>query len=179
MSLFIQSQASFVVTNIPLNFMSKFFITDLLASENYTAELNENFDYVAPICFSFEGNEKKSTKEVADILREAYLPHDTIDVRSFTGLKNLISDGIIGVGVHRFVRYISNFTDVYYYRFSYPGRYSRFYHPRDQPYGVHHIDDIQYIFYSFFMSHFFQPADPESIIVERMTRIWEQFATTG
>lgn len=157
-------------------------IADLLNNVNYTRELNERFDEIAPTCFSYEGNDHKSTKEIGDILRGAYLPYDTIDIRSFTGLKNLISDGIIGIGVHRFVHYISNFTDVYYYRFSYTGRFSRFYatvDPVRKPYGVHHIDDIQYMFYAAFMSPMFGVGDPEHTTVERMTRIWEQFATTG
>lgn len=127
----------------------------------------------------FEKNEVKSEAEVSQILRKSYLPYDIIDVRSFTGLSNLIGDGIIGYGVHRFVGLTSEHIDVYYYKFSYVGRFSRFTYPRDKPYGVHHVDDIQYVFRSTFMGSDITDTDPESFMVERMTRIFEQFASTG
>lgn len=155
------------------------FSKDILGNETLTETLNENFDEIAPSCFMFEGNDYKSSEEVSQILRKSYLPFDTIDIRSFNGLSNLIGDGLIGNGVHRFVHYISNFTDVYYYKFSYVGRFSLFNYPRNHPYGVHHGDDIQYIFKSQFVGPEIQQTDPENVVVERMTRIWEHFAWTG
>lgn len=106
-------------------------------------------------------------------------PFDSIDARSFNSLARLFADGIIGIGVHRFVHFASQFTDVYYYQFTYSGHYSNFYYPRDRPYGVHHIDDLQYVLYLEFISPLYSSEDAESLIVERMTRIWEQFAWYG
>lgn len=49
--------------------------------------------------------------------------------------KQLFSDGVIGFGVHRFVKLAAAFTRVYYYRHSFVGRFSHVYYPSDKPYG--------------------------------------------
>lgn len=142
--------------------------------------MNDNFNEIAPKCFSFEGNDFKSSSEAAEILRDAYFSYDTIDMRSFNNLQQLSADGIIGYGVHRFVNFVRNLTDVYYYKFSFTGRFSRFYYPNEKiPFGAHHVDDIQYLFNAPYVGSLIEVSDPESFIVERMTRIWEQFAWTG
>lgn len=149
---------------------------DILNDSNLTKALNEEFDDIAPSCFFFDP--KNSTK-MAGSLRKAYLPYDTIDIRALNNLNQLFADGVIGYGVHRFVKYVSRFTDVYYYKFSFVGRFSLFKYPRDKPYGVHHADDIQYVFNASYVGPSITLSDPESIMVERMTKIWEQFAATG
>lgn len=89
----------------------------------------------------------------------------------------------IGIGVHRFVHFISNVTDVYYYKFSFIGRYSLFKYPHDRPYGVQHADDNDVLhvicMLNDYISPLYQKTDPESFVVERMTRIYEQFAWYG
>lgn len=137
--------------------------------------MNENFDEIAPHCFFYEKNTSKS-RAIGRILRDLYLPFDTIDVRSFAGLNQLFSDSIIGYNVHKFAHLAANFTDVYYYKFSYVGRYSMFYYPHDKPFGVHHADDLQYAINAAYIGPMIGPSDPENIMVERMTRIYEQFA---
>lgn len=144
--------------------------------ENNLKQLNENYDEVAPNCFEYALS--KDPKSVGDVLRKTYFPFDAIDVRSFNGLNNFYSDALIGVGVHRFVHFISNATDVFYFKFSFSGRYSLFNYPNDHPYGVHHADDMQYIM-SEYISPLYEKSDRESFMVERMTRIYEQFAWTG
>lgn len=141
-------------------------------------ELNDNFDKMAPQCFVYEQNSKKS-EEISSALRNAYFPFDKIDVRSFSGLNNLYGDSYIGYSLHRFVHFASNLTDVFYYKFSYIGRFSIFNYPHNKPYGVHHVDDLQYPFFVDFLTPLIQPTDPEHFMVERMTRIWEHFALTG
>lgn len=47
----------------------------------------------------------------------------------------LFADGVIGFGAHRFVQLASAHAKVYYYKFSYTGRYSHTYYPADKPYG--------------------------------------------
>lgn len=104
---------------------------------------------------------------------------DKIDARSVSSLNRLSADGWIGYGVHRLVHYASVHVDVYYYKFSYIGRFSVFFYPRDKPYGTHHIDDVQYTIQADWISPVLQVSDPENFMVERMTRIWEQFALRG
>ena len=140
--------------------------------------LNNKFSEIASKCFYFRGNSQKSTEEIADILRKHYLPYDEIDITSFNSLHHLNADGSIGYAVHRFAHYASSFTDVYYYKFSYIGRISGFLYPRNKPYGVHHGDDNMYVL-SWSNPPEIKESDPENFMVERMTRIWEQFAKYG
>lgn len=142
--------------------------------------MNNDFDSIAPICFRYEEDTEKS-KAFSNVLRKEYLPLETIDVRSFGGLGLLFGDSLIGYSVHRLVHLISNQTQVYYYKFSYIGRYSAFMYPHDKPYGTHHGDDTQYPFqdFTFRAGREIRTTDPESFMVDRMTKIFESFAKTG
>ncbi|XP_037041115.1 esterase E4-like isoform X2 [Bradysia coprophila] len=153
---------------------------NVLGDPTATAYLNENWASIAPICFFFEGNEFTSTEEMATAIRESYFPFNDIDIRSFNNLNNLFGDSLISYGVHKFVHLVNTFIDVYYYKFSYVGQFSVFNFPRNRPYGVHHEDDIQYVFNLGRPGSVAIPlGHPDSFVVERMTRIWEQFAWTG
>lgn len=144
----------------------------ILNSPEGLKELNENFETMAPQCFYYEKDTEKS-KEMSRVLKAAYLPFDEIDVRSFNALNNFFADSYIGYSVHRFVHMTSNYIDVFYYKFSYIGTFSIFNYPRDKPYGVHHVDDLQYPFSVDYMG---TQAD---FMVDRMTKIWEHFAWNG
>lgn len=140
--------------------------------------MNEKFDEIGPRCFLYEPDTVRS-REIGKALKESYIPFDTFDIRSFTGLSQLFGDALIGYSTHKFAHLAANFTDVYYYKFSYVGRSSLFYYPRDKPYGVHHGDDLQYIYNPGFFGPMIQTNDPENLLVDRMTRIIEHFAGTG
>lgn len=144
-----------------------------------TAYLNENWDDIASTCFYFNGNEFRSTEEIARALRKFYFPFDIIDVRSFNNLNNLFADSIISYGVHKLVHLVNTFVDAYYYKFSYIGQLSTFNFPRHYPFGAHHSDDIQYVFNYGWEGIAIPLGHPDSFVVERMTRIWEQFAWSG
>lgn len=154
-------------------------ISAVLYNPVATAYLNDNWDRIAPTCFYFQGNEFTSTEEMSTILRESYFPYDFIDIRSFNGLNSLFADSIIGYGVHKFVHLVNAFIDVYYYKFSYVGESSFFEFPRNRPYGVHHGDDLQYLFNFAFQGVAIPLTHPDSFVVERITRIYEQFAWFG
>lgn len=143
-------------------------------------EFNENFDEVAPICFFYESGTNLS-KALSKKFREFYFPLDIIDERSFSGFNHLFSEGIIGYGAHRFAQLVSNFSDVYYYKFSYLGRFSTFRYPSNQPYGVMHGDDRMYVTPSSNANIDARIGleDPENVMIERLTRIFAQFAATG
>lgn len=154
------------------------FLSALLSKNESLELLNNKFPEIASRCFFFRGNGIKSTEEIANIFKNYYLPFEKIDMRSFNSLAQLCGDGTVGYAVHKFVHYISKFTDVYYYKFSYIGRYSNFNYPGNKPYGIHHNDDNQYVVVSN-NPPMIKESDPENFIVERMTRIWEQFAIYG
>lgn len=148
----------------------------LLNDEAGIKKLNSNFDEMGPHCFYYERNTEKSL-EISKAVRKAYLPFETIDFRSFNALNNLFADAYVGFGIHRFLNLISNQTNVFYYKFSFISRFSSFYYPKNLPYGVQHGDDMQYLMNTG-LSPLVNLTDPEHFMVERMTRIWEHFAST-
>jgi acetylcholinesterase len=153
-------------------------ISVIVNDVNMTKSFNENYEHFAPICFFFEENQLKSAKEIGEIFKKFYLPFDTVDIRSLNSLSNFFAD-VIGYTVHKFVHFVSDFTDVYYYKVSYSGRFSGFKHPNEKPYGVSHGDDIQYCFHAAHVGPMINKTDPENLMVERMTRMWSAFAATG
>jgi acetylcholinesterase len=96
-------------------------------------ELNENFNNMAPLCFCYIKG-VKNPNVISEALRKYYLPLDPIDERSFIGLAKLMSDGFVGYPIHKFVHFVSNQVDVYYYKFSFPSRFG-FRWP-NTPYGI-------------------------------------------
>lgn len=86
---------------------------------------------------------------------------------------------MIGFGVHRFARLASSFTRVFYYHNSYVGRYSHTYYPYDKLYGTVHHDDLLYLLSVPGVVKKIARTDPENATVERMTRLWTNFALRG
>lgn len=127
----------------------------MIRNDTLRDEMNINFDKWAPICFLYERNTEKS-KRISQQLKKNFLNENIEDERSLMKLNNVIylrfyskvvtfmsifhffqlfADGVIGFGVHRFVELASAYTTVYYYHFSYVGRYSYTYYPSDRPFG--------------------------------------------
>lgn len=67
---------------------------------------------------------------------------------------------------------------VYYYQFAYVGRYTVTRYPDGDLRPVH-VDDMLYLFVMNIFAPAYGPNDPESVTIERMTRLWTQFALTG
>lgn len=144
-------------------------------------DLNENFDEVGPYCFGYEGGNTPTSKAISAAIKK-YLPFDIIDIRSTNALINLFGDVGAGYSQHIFVHRINQYIPVYYYKFSYIGRFSFFNYPGEKPYGVEHGDDLQYLFHLNFLDNNFPmigELDPENFMVERMTRMYEHFANAG
>jgi hypothetical protein len=75
---------------------------------------NENFNAVAPKCFFYWENKSKSDA-MSDTLRKSFINVQSFDESSKSNLSLLISDGLIGYPMHKFVESASSFTDIYYY----------------------------------------------------------------
>ena len=67
-----------------------FIFLALLDNNLLLQRLNDDFEEIAPMLFLYERNTEKS-KEISKKLREAYLPFDVIDRRSFNALNNVLS----------------------------------------------------------------------------------------
>lgn len=64
-------------------------IVDILHGE-MIEKLNTEFDEVAPHCFFYEAGTENS-KKISKSLRDAYFPYETIDIRSFESLCNVMN----------------------------------------------------------------------------------------
>lgn len=115
------------MSQFPVRYFSNLFKTfcnftiSVILSGPLLNKFNDNFNEIAPICFFYgAGRNTKKTKMMSEVLRKSFLPHETIDDRSSDGLNFLLSDGLIGYPVHKFVHLVTNYTDVYYYKI--PGK---------------------------------------------------------
>ncbi|XP_043476477.1 esterase FE4-like [Leptopilina heterotoma] len=143
-------------------------------------EWNTNWDSIAPISFLYERDTNRS-KEISKELYKFYNHDKPISVDNLQGIADLYCDGVIAYSEHRLINLLASSSKmpIYYYHFTYQGRYSHVIDPETQkPYGVSHHDDLLYLFY-IKQFPFFKENDPELMTVERMTAIWENFAKTG
>ncbi|XP_051164874.1 uncharacterized protein LOC127283823 [Leptopilina boulardi] len=144
-------------------------------------ERNDNWEYIAPISFSYERNSSRS-KYISKELRKFYLNDLPISLDNINGLGEIYADSITINSVHRFVNLLAatSTKPVYYYKFTYQGRYSHtIWKDSKKPFGVVHEDDLIYLFFLENRFPMFNETDPEVQIIERMTSIWENFAITG
>jgi carboxylesterase type B len=146
-------------------------------------ELSENFETFAPVCFLYERGTNKS-KEISAAVRGFYLGDGALNNDSLSGLTKLYADSIIGFAVNRAANLLSQRSSapVYYYQFTYQGRYSHFYLPDSNetvPYGVVHHDDLIYLFYISAIFPYFDDSYPEAEMVTTLTSLWATFAQTG
>ncbi|XP_043472364.1 esterase E4-like [Leptopilina heterotoma] len=148
-------------------------------NSTFLDQWNSDWNHIAPISFQFERNTSR-TQCISDEFKRFYINnHVTLD--NIGGIGELYSDALIIFSEHRFINLLSASSrhPVYYYHFTYQGRYSHVvWNDTKKPFGVSHHDELMYIFY---MSKFpkFVEGDPEILMVEKMTAIFENFAKTG
>jgi carboxylesterase type B len=90
-----------------------------------------------------------------------------------------VGDCIIGFGVHRLVNLLTDYVPVYYYEFSYLGRYSHLIWHDMNITGAAHQDDLLYTLVLRERAPVFDESDPENEIVKSMTSLWTNFTVTG
>ncbi|XP_063220824.1 esterase E4-like [Bacillus rossius redtenbacheri] len=154
---------------------------DVLWNSTLTEDMDRNFDRVAPISYMYERGTENS-RRISQGLRQFYLGDQPLSNASDTGLGHLYADALIGFGEDRNAKLVSRMSTepVYFYKFSYQGRYSHRYYPgTTKPYGVVHHDDLIYLFYISVLFPYFTSTDPETLTVERLTTLWGNFVRTG
>ncbi|XP_055859203.1 juvenile hormone esterase-like [Episyrphus balteatus] len=124
--------------------------------------------------FRYASTSTKS-KEISAILKKEYFEQHNSTLEPIKPLAKMMSDRVIGFPVHRFAHLAARFVPVYYYMFSYQGRYSYLNYSK----GAFHYDDLQYLFYNPNMAPMFTTTDPENKIIDRLTGMWTKFAATG
>nr|AHJ81337.1 carboxylesterase [Locusta migratoria] len=155
---------------------------EILANNSAAEEMSKNFREIFPICFLYEDEETSHSHKISTSLRSFYLHDQSITNNTRNQLGNLFADSITNFPVFRPALILSKISKfpVYYYQFTYQGRYSWIHAPgTTTPYGVVHRDDLIYLFYISTRFPFFNKDDPEYMTVKRMTKMWSNFVKTG
>ncbi|XP_017040111.1 juvenile hormone esterase [Drosophila ficusphila] len=150
-----------------------------LRNESIVSKYNQNWEDFATKALNLEGNSTQ-TRAAARVLREKYMP-ESIDKleypKSLKGFGELYSDAVIGVAYNRFLRLMAPHTPIYTYLFRYKGRYSFLKNPDTQEaMGPVHHDELLYLFH---VSLVTKQEYPEHFMIERLTRMWTEFAQKG
>ncbi|XP_022209986.2 juvenile hormone esterase [Drosophila obscura] len=152
-----------------------------LRDANIIGKFNSDWEHYAPIAFLYE-RETNHSRHASRVLREKYLGSvQRLEYpQSLKGLGELYSDALIGVSFNRFVRLMAPHTPIYVYLFRYKGRYSFLKNPENhQAMGPVHHDELLYLFHVPPESPLFRREDPENQMIERLTRMWWEFAAKG
>ncbi|CAG9773584.1 unnamed protein product [Ceutorhynchus assimilis] len=153
-------------------------------NETLLKQLNEKWEETAPIPFLYERNTDNS-KTISKALKKFYFDDKPIDKSNMASLGQLYADSMIGFGVNRAVKLISerNNASTYYYKFNYQGRYSHYYTPDSngtKPFGVVHHDDLIYLFYISKLFPLFKESSPKEVeMVNKLTILYANFAKFG
>nr|AQY62728.1 carboxylesterase [Cnaphalocrocis medinalis] len=142
-------------------------------------DINANWTKNAPISFLYERNTERSL-QISEDLRQFYLKGKPAGVDNYRGLGELYADSVTIFGVHRLINLLAihSTQPVYYYKFSYQGRYSHVTWADKKPYGVVHHDELLYFFNISFFPNYEKTA-PEIPTIRRLTTMWATFAYTG
>lgn len=114
--------------------------TELVSNASLLEALDKQFEKYAPIVFQYERNTETSRLASKDF-RKFYFGSKSIDNSSLPQLAQFFADALTGISVNRGARLFAEKMKekpIYYYKFSYKGRYSHFYLPDSNgtvPYG--------------------------------------------
>ncbi|KAL9898541.1 juvenile hormone esterase-like [Glossina fuscipes fuscipes] len=152
----------------------------ILRNDTERGLFNKDFEKVAPIHLLYETNTEKS-RLISRKLKEKYLNNQSLVFPgSVEKFGQLYSDGVIGYSYHRFLDMVSKHMPVFSYLFTYKGRYSHFINPStNQTEGAMHHDELLYLFHVPVRTPLFSKTDHENKIIERLTRMWTEFAKRG
>ncbi|XP_067006679.2 juvenile hormone esterase [Anabrus simplex] len=155
---------------------------EILTNTSWTQELNDDFERVGPIIFGYERGTQKS-RQVSRELRKFYFNNQPISNATEEELGKLYADSIINFGQYRAAKLISRKSraPVYFYKFSYPGKWSYIYWPpgTNDTYGVVHHDDLIYLIYNSVYFPMMTSQDKEYQMMKTMTKMWTDFMKEG
>ncbi|XP_074036127.1 juvenile hormone esterase isoform X2 [Leptinotarsa decemlineata] len=158
---------------------------EIVDNATLTQELNDNFENVAPIIFTYERNSRQS-RNVTKAIKRFYFHDRPVDKSQVNNLAEAFTDTLVTFQVNRGAKLVARYGDkpVYYYCFNFQGRYSYFYLPGTNntiPWGVVHGDDLSYLFYDSINFPLFKKNSPkpEVDMIDKLTTIFANFARTG
>nr|CAI5851532.1 unnamed protein product [Callosobruchus analis] len=179
-----------ILTKVPLiigqtsdEFASNAFT--VVKNETLTKAMNEHWEEIAPIAFVYERGTDHSIK-VSKAIRKFYLDDKPVDKGQVGNLAKIYTDALESFPINRAAKLLAHYSKepVYYYRFSFTGRYSHFYLPDTNntvPHGAAHHDDLIYLFHiGFAFPQFTAKTYPaEDKMVNKLTTLYTNFAKTG
>ncbi|XP_012344184.1 esterase E4-like [Apis florea] len=150
------------------------------AGNDMYRDMNENWYRIAPISFMYERNTSRSQR-ISEELRKFYFEEEAIDSARRDGLARIYEDSIIKFPQYRGAKLIAENSPapVYFYMFTYQGRFSFSMWNSTTPYGIEHQDDLQYLFYMEKIFPYFHEFTPEKRMVELYTSMWASFMENG
>ncbi|XP_037977637.2 juvenile hormone esterase isoform X2 [Plutella xylostella] len=141
----------------------------------------EDFQIFIPDNLSLKRNSEESLA-VADKIKSLYFKDGHTGVEHLTEYYQLLSDKLINIDTHRYVKYLINVSKkpIYYYKFDYVGELN-----------VHgklltslglkhasHMDELGYLFKNVLQNDV-EPTAADVKMRERMLRLWTNFAKGG
>ncbi|CAH0712840.1 unnamed protein product, partial [Brenthis ino] len=120
--------------------------------------------------------------EIAEKIKGFYFKGNPTSVESLSDKFHLVSDMLININMHRYIRYLINVTNkpVYYYKFDYVGALnlpSNLFKHLDLK-QASHMDELGYLFKNDLQKGVeVSPQDEKTR--ERMLRLWTNFAKSG
>ncbi|KAM3957233.1 carboxylic ester hydrolase-like [Aphomia sociella] len=170
----------YIISQTRNEFFWKAFI--ILKNETLRNTMNDEWERVAPISFMLPPvNRLEATRR----LKEAYLGNRKLlnDDASARALGKLYGDAVTGFPVHRMANLMCRHSPhkVYYYMFDYIGNHSYYEDPdTKKPRGVAHQDDLIYLLSQIIYFPDIEVSEStDSVMVDRMTAIWYNFAKYG
>ncbi|XP_073818495.1 juvenile hormone esterase-like [Musca autumnalis] len=152
-----------------------FFAYHTLLSDEQRQHFISEFDKYAPIYFLYERGGPKSSNISQQLESYYFGTSKQIEFPKSVGkFAEVYSDSLICYANYRFLQMIAEHVPVYNYLFKYKGRYNYF--KLDDALGANHLDELLYLFYSPLLTPIFTKNDPENEIIERLTRMWYEFA---
>ncbi|XP_049862485.1 juvenile hormone esterase-like [Schistocerca gregaria] len=122
---------------------------------------------------------KQNADLIVEKIREFYFPSGDLSPK---GLTDMYSDAAFTYGSDETVRRYKNTASVFYYYFTYRGKYRTAdpYRKIDFDFGAGHTDELFYLFprNPFYPEDYDLP-DEDMKMVEIMTKLWTDFAKTG
>ncbi|XP_076231278.1 uncharacterized protein LOC143177296 [Calliopsis andreniformis] len=177
---FHQVPAIFGVTKDEFGGVVVAFENQTRSGNDYYRDMNDNWKRIAPISFMYERDTPRS-EYISKELRQFYFHGQPINSANKDGLAHIYADSVIIFPMYRGAKLMAKYSrePVYFYEFTYQGRYSFSMWNATTPYGVVHHDDLQYLF---FMEIFFPPLEknaPEIPMIQMYTSMWTSFIKTG
>lgn len=145
-------------------------------------EVNNNWNKVAPIFCMYERDTSRSNY-ISRQLRQFYFKDEPISERTLLQLGKVYGDCITIFPVYRAVKLFASKSrePVYFYKFTYEGRFGFYRWSNDTAYNPSHHDDLQYLFHAkqFPFLPYLEDDAPEAPMVELYTSMWSNFVING